>query len=556
MWPALPHPGSGGVGSEHERGRMIWRLILISALPLILVGFDVGLVSAAIRGMRLELELTELQESIAASATYIVGAFGGLYCGHLADRYGRRNSVLIAVSLVVVGTFVAASSPGPICVVLGRSILGLGCGLLQAVTPILLAEIAPASKRGFSVACAEVMIIGGNVLGAFVGFIFCESKGGWRSMFLMNSMAGVALLIFFYLQLPESPRWIAARGKTTEALALLIQWHVSNGTPSKQAEAEARTALNMQSERKNGTNESSQRDAWREVICTPDPAIRRMMLAGLGVAFFSQACGADLAIVYSSEILSPERSNRAHLVRAAAKIAHKTEDHDGQRGGMVSRLVAATTKFRSTRTPLHRVHGVVGFATEMSEFRITMLYSIILAAVQLPVLLGASLFFDKIGRRPFLLFGSLGLAAAHTVVLCGELRSNDVLIGVGLLCVILAANASYAGLTAVLCSEIFPMHVRAKGMALCFCVQQLVMGLIMLAYLPIDDAMPATGPWPILIAVSLVATVFVYFCVPETKGKTLEEIEDMFRAQAAAAGKSRVNSERRGPSYGTIKPTS
>ena len=205
-----------------RRATMMWRLIAISALPLALVGFDVGLVSAAIRGMRIELELNELQESVAASATYIVGAFGGLYCGHLADRYGRRNAVLIAVALVVFGTAVAASSPGPICVVFGRSVLGIGCGLLQAVTPILLAEIAPASKRGFSVACAEVMITGGNVLGAFVGFIFCESKGGWRTMFLMNSVAGVACLIFFYLQLPESPRWIAAKGKTTEALALLI----------------------------------------------------------------------------------------------------------------------------------------------------------------------------------------------------------------------------------------------------------------------------------------------------------------------------------------------
>jgi MFS family permease len=225
-------------------------------------------------------------------------------------------------------------------------------------------------------------------------------------------------------------------------------------------------------------------------------------------------------------------------------------------GGMASMLVAATNKFRSTRTPLHRVHGVVGFAAEMSEFRITMLYSIILAAVQLPVLLGASLFFDKLGRKPFLLFGSVGLAVAHTVVLCGELQSNEVLIGVGLLCVILAANASYAGLTAVVCSEIFPMHVRAKGMALCFCVQQLVMGLVMLAYLPIDDAMPATGPWPFLIAVSCVATVFVWFCVPETKGKTLEEIEDMFRAQvvAANAGKTRIR-EGGGPSYGTIRPS-
>jgi len=77
----------------------------------------------------------------------------------------------------------------------------------------------------------------------------------------------------------------------------------------------------------------------------------------------------------------------------------------------------------------------------------------------------------------------------------------------------------------------------------------------MLAYLPIDDAMPATGPWPILIAVSCVATVFVWFFVPETKGKTLEEIEDMFRAQAAAAGRSRLR-EGGGPSYGTIKPTS
>ena len=100
------------------------------------------------------------------------------------------------------------------------------------------------------------------------------------------------------------------------------------------------------------------------------------------------------------------------------------------------------------------------------------------------------------------------------------------------------------------------MHVRAKGMALCFCVQQLVMGLVMLAYLPIDDAMPATGPWPFLIAVSCVATVFVWFCVPETKGKTLEEIEDMFRAQvvAANAGKTRIR-EGGGPSYGTIRPS-
>jgi MFS family permease len=518
-----------------------------------LVGFDVGLVSAAIRGMRIELELNELQESVAASATYIVGAFGGLYCGHLADRYGRRNAVLIAVALVVFGTAVAASSPGPICVVFGRSVLGIGCGLLQAVTPILLAEIAPASKRGFSVACAEVMITGGNVLGAFVGFIFCESKGGWRTMFLMNSVAGVACLIFFYLQLPESPRWIAAKGKTTEALALLIQWHVSSGTPSKQAEAEAKAALNLQSERRSGTDAGSQGDAWRSVLCPSDPAVRRMLIAGLGVAFYSQACGADLAIVYSSEILSPERSNRAHLVAKALRA--QGQDHGNvlaQRS--LGRFGALTSSFLQTRTPLHTV---ISLSAEMSEFRITMLYSIILAAVQLPVLLGASMFFDKLGRRPFLLFGSLGLAAAHTVVLCGELGSNEVLIGVGLLCVILAANASYAGLAAVICSEIFPMHVRAKGMALCFCVQQLVMGLVMLAYLPMDDALPATGPWPILLGVSLSAVFFVWFCVPETRGKTLEEIEDMFREQAAQSRSgSRVRREAAGgPSYGTIKPT-
>ena len=165
------------------------------------------------------------------------------------------------------------------------------------------------------------------------------------------------------------------------------------------------------------------------------------------------------------------------------------------------------------------------------------------------------MFFDKLGRKPFLLFGSLGLAAAHTVVLCGELRSNELLIGLGLLCVILAANASYAGLAGVLCSEIFPMHVRAKGMALCFCVQQLVMGLVMLAYLPLDDALPVTGPWPILLGVSLSAVFFVYFFVPETRGKTLEEIEDMFREQAVLSRSGRVRREAAGgPSYGTIKP--
>ena len=79
----------------------------------------------------------------------------------------------------------------------------------------------------------------------------------------------------------------------------------STGESGSPLVAEARAALNLQSERKTGTEKSEQGDAWREVICTPDPAVRRMMLAGLGVAFFSQACGADLAIVYSSEILSP-----------------------------------------------------------------------------------------------------------------------------------------------------------------------------------------------------------------------------------------------------------
>ena len=79
----------------------------------------------------------------------------------------------------------------------------------------------------------------------------------------------------------------------------------------------------------------------------------------------------------------------------------------------------------------------------------------------------------------------------------------------------------------------------------------------MLAYLPIDDALPATGPWPILLGVSLSAVFFVWFCVPETRGKTLEEIEDMFREQAAQSRSgSRVRREAAGgPSYGTIKPT-
>lgn len=386
------------------------------------------------------------------------------------------------------------------------------------------------------------MITGGNVLGAFVGFIFCESKGGWRTMFLMNSLAGAALLILFYLQLPESPRWIAAQGRTGEALGLLISWQVSTGTPREQAEAEAKAALNLQSERKSDTDSSSLSGAgWRSVLLPSDPAVRRMLLAGLGVAFFSQACGTDLAIVYSSEILSPERANRAQLV-AKATMAAKT--------AAPQRMLGVKGK-HSLLTPLHTV---ISLSAEMSEFRITMLYSIILAAVQLPVLLGASLYFDKLGRKPFLLFGSLGLALAHTVVMAGELGSNEVLIGVGLLCVILAANASYAGLVAVLCSEIFPQQVRAKGMALCFCVQQLMMGVVLLVYLPVDDALPLTGPWPILLVISLLATIFVWRCVPETCGRSLEEIEDIFREQVSPSRTGRRGAGG-GASYGTIKPT-
>lgn len=171
----------------------------------------------------------------------------------------------------------------------------------------------------------------------------------------------------------------------------------------------------------------------------------------------------------------------------------------------------------------------------VSDPRDDLLYSLAVGIAQLLFLLLGMACFDRLGRRPMLLLGCAGLAAAYCVEGLGVVLRSSGLALAGLLGVVAAFNISFSALTYVVCSEVFPAKMRAKAMALALFAARLTAGLLSLSFITLQRALTPAGLWFAFAAASLVALLFVWRCVPETKGLTLEEVEQFFRARAGEA---------------------
>lgn len=230
-----------------------------------------------------------------------------------------------------------------------------------------------------------------------------------------------------------------------------------------------------------GSTEWHGQGVWRELLWNPSRPVRRILIAAIGVNFFMQASGNDAVVYYSPEVFRD------------AGIENK---HD---------LLGVTI--------------IMGFAKTFFVFI-------------------SALFLDHFGRRPLLLLGSIGMA----VSLAGLGLGSKFLQNSGpdkpawaiALCVVaVCADVSFFSIglgpiTWVYSSEIFPTRLRAQGTSLAISVNRLVSGAVAMSFLSISRALTFGGMFFVLSGIMVAATVFLYFFLPETKGKSLEEIETLF----------------------------
>ncbi len=443
--------------SAREGTRAYAFLIAVTAaVGGLLFGYDTSVISGAILFVRQVFQLSSGQTELAVSVVLAGAALGAACAGYFADRFGRKP--VLIVNAVIFGVFAVATglanSLGPFLA--ARFLVGVAVGIASMITPLYIAEVAPARVRGAFVTLNQLAIVTGIVVAYYVDYLFSAS-GNWRGMFI-SAVAPSMVLLIALIFLPESPRWLAAKGRFEDAFGILARVE---------------------------TTEEAQRDLdeLREVTDKDNVRLgdlfaqrfRRPLLIGILLAIFQQITGVNTIIYYTPTILQ-----------------------------------------------------MAGFQSASSAI----LATVLVGGVNLGATIVSLLLLDRVGRRPLLLLGIAGMAVGltHLGYLFGAAQVSR---GMILLDVVIYLASFAVGLGPIfwlLISEIYPTTVRGQAMSLSTVVIWISDLLVTMTFLSLVEGLGARASFWIYAGACVVALVFSAKMVPETKGRTLEEIESSWKS--------------------------
>ncbi|MGM7723862.1 sugar porter family MFS transporter [Metabacillus sp. Hm71] len=281
---------------ENQSSRKYLMLVVtIATFGGLLFGYDTGVINGALPYMSQpgQLDLSLLGEGFVASSLLLGAAFGALFVGRLSDFQGRRKTILQLSVVFIIATIGCSLAPNFITMIISRFILGVAVGGASVTVPTFLAEMAPAEKRGRLVTQNELMIVTGQFLAflfnAFLGNMFGDTSHIWRYMLFIAAIPAVVLGVGM-LFMPESPRWLAAKGRDRDALDVFKKVR-----ETKQASAE------LEEVKKSILLESKQTQASLKDLNIK--WIRNIVLLGIGIGAISQLTGVNSIMYYGTQIL-------------------------------------------------------------------------------------------------------------------------------------------------------------------------------------------------------------------------------------------------------------
>ncbi|KAF9590589.1 hypothetical protein IFM89_035907 [Coptis chinensis] len=452
--------------------RFVIACAIFASLNMVLIGYDVGVMSGAILYIQEDLNLTEVQEEVLVGCLSIISLFGSLAGGKASDAIGRKWTMGFAAIVFQSGAAVMSFAPSFNVLLVGRLLAGIGIGFGVMIAPVYIAEISPAVSRGSLTSYPEIFVNVGILLGYVSNYAFSGLSVhiNWRIMLGVGILPSVFIMLSLCV-IPESPRWLVMQNRIEEARLVLMK------TNENQGEIEERLAdIQAAAGDPNGKNKYEEKAVWRELL-SPSPALRSMLVTGIGIQFFQQITGTDSCVYYSPKIFQE------------AGIEDKTK------------LLAATV--------------AVGFSKT-----IFILFAIVLI--------------DRAGRKPLLYVSTVGMTICTfgLVVNLSLLAKEQV--GIALAILFVCGNVGFFSVGMgpicwVVTSEIFPLKVRAQAAALGAVVNRLGSGLISMSFLSACRAFTMAGTFFIFAVLAALSIAFVHIFVPETKGKSLEQIELMFQ---------------------------
>ena len=459
------------------------RLTIVATLGGLLFGYDTAVISGTVSSLDsffvLPFGLDEMNANarlgMVVSSALIGCVIGGILGGVVSKKFGRRNGLVLAALLFLVSA-IGSAMPEMFLRPIGdadhtfiyifivyRIIGGIGVGLASMLSPLYIAEIAPAKIRGKLVSMNQFAIIFGMLVVYFVNY-YISLQGddtwlnlvGWRWMFA-SEIIPASLFLIMLIFVPDTPRSLVLKSKQEKALAVLTK--VNNPVEAKIILTEIQNTV---------VSHSGKLFSFGTMV----------ILIGVFLSVFQQFVGINVVLYYAPEI------------------------------------------FKS-----------MGAGTDVA-----LLQTIIVGSVNLLFTVLAIMTVDKFGRKPLMIIGALGMALSMFALGTTFFMQS---VGIGalvfMLCYVACFAMSWGPVTWVLLSEIFPNKIRGKAMAIAVAAQWVSNYLVSWTFPMMDKNSYLLAQFNhgftywVYGIMGLLAMFLVWKYVPETKGRTLEEMEKMWK---------------------------
>jgi SP family sugar:H+ symporter-like MFS transporter len=453
---------------------LISAIVAVATIGGLLFGYDSGAVNGTQTGLTEEFGLDSASLGFTVGSLLIGCAVGAFFAGRLADLIGRRNVMLIAAALFVVGALVQGLTDLHWLFVAARFAGGMAVGAASVLSPLYISEVAPAKIRGRLTTVQQVMIITGLTAAFVVNYFLAQAAGdslgdlggiaAWRWMYLAQAVPAVVFLVAL-LFIPESPRYLVSRRREEQAMKTLASLF---GT--------------IEAERKVGeirkTFAEDHRPSFRDVAA-PGTLFRPIVWAGIMLATFQQFVGINVIFYYGET--------------------------------------------------LWRLAGV---SEEVALER-----NIISGLVSIAAVFAALLVIDKVGRKPLLMIGSVGMAVTLGAMswafsgaaqdAAGNLMLAETAGWVALVAAnlyVIFFNFSWGPVMWVMLGEMFPNQMRGSALAVAGLAQWGANYLVVQSFPAMADGLGLATTYALYTASAVVSFFLVRAFIRETKGKELEEM--------------------------------
>ena len=467
----------GGI-ARGENTRFIILISCVATIGGFLFGFDSGVINGTVDGLQAAFDSDSVGTGFNVASMLLGCAIGAFFAGWLADHYGRRNVLIVAAVFFIVSAWGSGIATGSLEFVIYRVLGGFAVGAASVMSPAYISEVSAAQYRGRLATVQQIAIIGGLFAAFLSNYLLAKVAGGsvspywlgyeaWRWMFWVE-IAPAALFLIALFFIPESPRYLVAKGRHERASTVLQRLYGDDEGRRKLSEIQASLAADHH------------RPRLSDLLNSTTRKVRPIVWVGIGLATFQQLVGINVVFYYGAVLWQAVgfSENDALLINVLSGAL-----------SIGACLVTVLLIDRIGRKPLLWM-GSAGMAVSLAAVVVAFASGSLDAAGKLQ-LSGA--------------MGVLALVAANVYVVF--------------------FNISWGPVMWVMLGEMFPNQIRGSGLAVAGLFQWAANFLVTMTFPMLLAGIGLAATYGLYTLAAVISVFFVLRFVHETRGKELEQME-------------------------------